>query len=162
MNRLRALALLAVAALLLASGCSPPPPPPLMVGQTWMIHARPADGATSISLLHVEADSPLGDVGFISINNAAIALPDGRRTNKIWPVAIRMDSLRASLKSHVGAATVPLAYEQHVQAWRQAVASGGAAAFTFDVPVAQALSQLEAGKLDPWASASRDKAGNAQ
>lgn len=137
------------------AACSPAPPPPVAAGQTWLVHARPADGATTVTILHIEAGTTIGDVAFVSINNAVIALPDKRQTNKIWPVAFALDALKSSLKEFQFNQGTSLGFETHVEAWKAKAASGEADRFTYKLPVAQALDLFERGETSPWAPASR-------
>ena len=82
---------------LVLAACSPPPPPPIAAGQTWMIAARPGDGATSTTILAIEPSTPLGTVAFVTVSNMVLTMPDKTRRSKLGPMAITFPALKASL-----------------------------------------------------------------
>jgi len=140
---------------LFISACTPPPPPALAEGQTWTVKSRPSDGATTMTLLHIEHGTPLGDIAVVSINNAVITLPDKRQANQIWTVIFTLDAVKQSLKDFQFNQGRKISWEADLEAWKQLAARGRAAEFTYTMPLAQALDAFEHGQTGPWAIAHR-------
>ena len=149
----RLFALFAFVAALCA--CTPPPPPALAEGQTWTVKSRPSDGATTVTLLHIEHGTPLGDIAIVSINNAVITLPDKRQTNGIMTVVFTLDAVKQSLKDFQFNQGREIRWQADLDAWKQLAARGRAAEFTYTMPLAQALDAFEHGQTGPWAIAHR-------
>ena len=144
-------ALICLLALLGLVSCAPPKPPELAVGQTWSVESRKGDGATTVTVLHLEPQSPAGPVAVVSVNNIVVKLPDKRSVNGIYPVFITVDALKRSTTAFEFNQTRPLPFESHLALWRDLSKGADSAKYVYTVPVKEALDLFEAGKTEPWA-----------
>jgi hypothetical protein len=136
---------------LLSVGCAPPKPPELAAGQTWSVESRKGDGATTVTVLHLESQSPVGPVAVVSVNNVVVKLPDKRTVNGIYPVFITVDALKRSVTTFEFNQTKPLPFESHLALWRDLAKGVDSSKYVYTVPVKEALDLFEAGKTEPWA-----------
>ena len=134
---------------LMLAACSAPPPPPVAAGQTWMVASQRGAGAASTTILAIEPSTPLGTVAFVIVSNMNLTLADGTRRSKLGPMAITMDALRASLREFQFHQGPDVRYAGYVEQWRMQAAQGRAEAFTYSVPIEQALDAFEHGQVLP-------------
>ena len=142
-------ALLAVVFILV--GCTPPKPPELAAGQTWSVDSRRGDGATTVTVLHLEPTSPFGPVAVVSVNNVVLKVPDKRTVNGIQPVFFTLQALKNSLTTFEVNQTRALPYESYLLRWSEVVKGDMGEKYVFSVPVKEALDMIEKGKTEPWA-----------
>ena len=132
-------------------GCAPPKPPELAVGQTWSVESRRGDGASSVTVLHIENSTPFGPVAVVSINNVVLKLPDKRTVNGIQPVFITLDALKRSITTFEANQTRKLPYESYLDRWREIVKETDGERFVFRRPIKDSLDEIESGRTEPWA-----------
>ena len=140
-----------LAALLILAGCTPPKPPELAAGQTWSVESRRGDGASSVTVLHLEPTSPFGPVAVVSINNVVLKVPHMGTVNGIQPVFFTLPALKNSLTTFEANQTRALPYESYLVRWREVVKGDVGEKYVFSVPVKEALDMIEKGKTEPWA-----------
>lgn len=121
----------------------------LTPGQIWAYDNRSGEGASTIEILHIERGTPLGDVYFVSVKALDVHRL-GRKisTTEIWPLVFTRDALTKSLRSYQWSQKVDRSYFRHLDFWLREAREGRAAERTFDVPVKEALDQLQEGRPD--------------
>ena len=132
-------------------GCAPPKPPELAAGQTWSVESRRGDGASTVSVLHIENITPFGPVAVVSINNVVLKLPDKRTVNGIQPVFVTLDALKRSITTFEANQTRKLPYESFLDRWREIVKERDGERFVFRQPIKDSLDEIESGHTEPWA-----------
>lgn len=142
---LRTLALLVI--LPIAAGCNQQRD--LAPGQIWSYDNRPGEGASTIQILHIERNTPLGDVYFVSVR-ALDVKQLGRKltTTEVWPLVFTHDALARSLRSYQWSQSVDRSYVKQLDLWLREAREGRAAERTFSIPVNEALKQIETGRPD--------------
>jgi hypothetical protein len=124
-------------------GCEQPPPPELNPGQVWSYDNRSGEGASTVLILHVEKNTPLGDVYFVSVRALDVRrLGRKIRTTEIWPLAFTRDALTASLRSRQWNQPIDRPFLKQLDFWLREARDGRAADRTFGVPVKEALDQI--------------------
>jgi hypothetical protein len=134
-------------ALCLAAGCSQQRD--LAPGQIWSYHNRPGEGASTIQILHIERNTPLGDVYFVSVRALDVKRL-GRKISatEVWPLVFTHEALARSLRSYQWSQTVDRSYVKQLDMWLREARDGRAAERTFSVPVNEALKQIESDRPD--------------
>lgn len=136
-------ALLAAGLALFAVSCGKPPD--FVAGQVWSYNTRTGEGASTVQVLHIERDTPVGDVIFVSVR-ALDARRVGRKiqSTEIWPLAFTRDALQKSVTTLQWSETVQRPYLKQLDLWWRDAREGKAAERTFSVPVKEALEEIEA------------------
>src|SRR5215470_7213968 len=143
LSRRRACSLMGVGLLFpLLSGCNRAPE--LAPGQIWSYDSRPGEGASTIQLLHIERDTPIGEVVFVSVRALDVKRL-GRRiqTTEVWPLVFTREALNRSLRSCQWTEKVNRAYLKQLDTWWLAAREGRASDRTFSVSVKDALVEIE-------------------
>jgi len=135
--------LLIVAAMACLAACQPPVRE-LAAGQVWSYDNRSGEGASTVEILHIEHGTPVGDVYFVAIR-ALNVRTTGRwlRSREIWPLVFTHDALKASLRNYQWEQKVEHTYLKQLDFWLREARAGRAAERTFNVPVKEALDQIE-------------------
>jgi len=126
----------------LLSGCNRAPE--LAPGQIWSYDSRPGEGASTIQILHIERDTPIGEVVFVSVRALDVKRL-GRRiqTTEVWPLVFTREALNRSLRSYQWTEKVNRAYLKQLDTWWLAAREGRASDRTFSVSVKDALVEIE-------------------
>jgi hypothetical protein len=134
-------------ALSLAAGCNQQRD--LAPGQIWSYDNRPGEGASTIQILHIERNTLLGDVCFVSVRALDVKRL-GRKisTTEVWPLVFTHEALARSLRSYQWSQTVDRSYVKQLDMWLREARDGRAAERTFSVPVSEALKQIESDRPD--------------
>ncbi len=121
----------------------------LAPGQIWGYDNRSGEGASTIEILHIERGTPLGEVYFVSVKALDVHRL-GRKisTTEVWPLAFTHEALIKSLRSYQWSQKVDRSYFKHLDFWLREAREGRAAERTFNVPVKEALDQIESGRPD--------------
>ena len=139
--------LVAVVAFALLSACQQSQE--LAAGQVWSYDTRSGEGASTIEILHIERGTSLGDVYFVSVRALDVRrLGRKIRATEIWPLVFTHEALAKSLRSYQWAQKVDRSYLKHLDYWLREAHAGRAAERTFNVPIKEALEQIEAGRPD--------------
>jgi hypothetical protein len=118
-------------------------------GQIWSYDNRPGEGASTIQILHIERNTPLGDVYFVSVRALDVKrLGRKIRSTEVWPLVFTHEALRRSLRSYQWSQTVDRSYLKQLDIWLREARDGRAAERTFSVPVNEALNQIESDRPD--------------
>ena len=142
-----AAALRAFFVLSLAAGCNQQRD--LAPGQIWSYDNRPGEGASTIQILHIERKTPVGDVYFVS--GRALDVKRLGRTisaSEVWPLVFTHDALTKSLRSYQWSQTADRPYLKQLDIWMREARDGRAAERTFNVPVKEALQDIESDRPD--------------
>ena len=121
----------------------------LAPGQMWAYDNRSGEGASTIEILHIERSTPLGDVYFVSVKALDVHRL-GRKisTTEVWPLVFTQEALTKSLRSFQWGQKVDRPYFKHLDFWLREAREGRAAERTFNVPVKEALDQIQSGRPD--------------
>ena len=131
----------------LAAGCNQQRD--LAPGQIWSYDNRPGEGASTIQILHIERNTPLGDVYFVSVRALDVRRLRRRiRATEVWPLVFTHDALTRSLRSYQWSQTVDRSYLKQLDIWLREARDGRAGELTFSVPVSEALNQIETDRPD--------------
>lgn len=147
----RRLSMLALASCLLAisglAGCNSQTA--VAEGQIWSYDNRAGEGASTLQILHIERETPIGEIYFVSVR-ALDAHRLGRwiHTTEIWPLVLTKDALSRSLRSYQWSEKVNRPYLKHLDSWWKDAREGHALDRTFNVPLKDALDQLQKGSPD--------------
>lgn len=121
----------------------------LAPGQIWAYDNRPGEGASTIEILHIERGTPLGDVYFVSVKALDVhRLGRKLSTTEVWPLVFTHEALSKSLRSYQWSQKVDRSYFKQLDFWLREAREGRAAERTFDVPVKEALDQIQNGRPD--------------
>lgn len=121
----------------------------LAPGQIWAYDNRPGEGASTIEILHIERGTPLGDVYFVSVKALDVhRLGRKLSTTEVWPLVFTHEALMKSLRSYQWSQKVDRSYFKQLDFWLREAREGRAAERTFNVPVKEALDQIETGRPD--------------
>lgn len=113
------------------------------VGQIWSAKGREKDPDPKLIVLKIERGEAVGDVVFIAIAGVKVCLPSGQCGDVFTPLAISKRALDRSVKEQIGRSDQLPDFEKGYQFWKDGRAKG--AAVTIDVPLAEALDQIEGG-----------------
>jgi hypothetical protein len=113
------------------------------VGQIWSAKGREKDPDPKLIVLKIERGEAVGDVVFIAIAGVKVCLPSGQCGDVFTPLAISKRALDRSVKEQIGRSDQLPDFEKGYQFWQDGRAKG--AAVTIDVPLAEALDQIEGG-----------------
>jgi hypothetical protein len=113
------------------------------VGQIWSAKGREKDPDPKLIVLKIERGEAVGDVVFIAIGGVKVCLPSGQCGDVFTPLAISKRALDRSVKEQIGRSDQLPDFEKGYQFWQDGRAKG--AAVTIDVPLAEALDQIEGG-----------------
>jgi len=113
------------------------------VGQIWSAKGREKDPDPKLIVLRIERGEAVGDVVFIAIAGVKVCLPSGQCGDVFTPLAISKRALDRSVKEQIGHSDQLPDFEKGYQFWKDGRAKG--AAVTIDVPLADALDQIEGG-----------------
>jgi hypothetical protein len=113
------------------------------VGQIWSAKGRDKDPDPKLIVLKIERGEAVGDVVFIAIAGVKVCLPSGQCGDVFTPLAISKRALDRSVKEQIGRSDQLPDFEKGYQFWQDGRAKG--AAVTIDVPLAEALDQIEGG-----------------
>jgi hypothetical protein len=121
----------------------------LAPGQIWAYDNRSGEGASTIEILHVERGTPLGDVFFVSVKALDVHRL-GRKisTTEVWPLAFTREALTKSLRTYQWSQKVDRSYFKQLDFWWREAREGRAGERTFNVPVKEALDQIQSGQPD--------------
>lgn len=121
----------------------------LAPGQIWSYDNRPGEGASTIQILHIERKTPLGDVYFVSVRALDVKRL-GRKisASEVWPLVFTHDALTKSLQRHQWSQTVDRSYFKQLDVWLREARDGRATERTFNVPVKEALQEIESDRPD--------------
>jgi len=129
-------------------GCGPKRA--LAPGQIWSYDTRSREGASTIQILHIERGTPLGDVYFVSIRALDVQrLGRKIRSTEVWPLAFTHEALTRSLTTFQWDQKVDRPYLKHLDFWLREAREGRSDQRTFNVPVKDALSEIEQEKSEP-------------
>jgi hypothetical protein len=113
------------------------------VGQIWSAKGRAKDPDPKLIVLKIERGPAIGEVVFIAVAGVKICLPSGQCGDVFTPLAISKRALDQSVKEQIGRSDQLPEFEKGYQFWKDGQAKG--AAVTIDVPLADALDQIEGG-----------------
>jgi hypothetical protein len=121
----------------------------LASGQIWAYDNRSGEGASTIEILHVERGTPLGDVYFVSVKALDVHRL-GRKisTTEVWPLVFTHEALAKSLRSYQWSQKVDRSYFKYLDFWLREARKGRASERTFNVPVKEALDEIQTGHPD--------------
>jgi hypothetical protein len=118
--------------------------PELAPGQIWSYDNRSGEGASTLQVLHIERDTPIGDVIFISVRALDVKRLGRRiRTTEVWPLVFTRSALTDSIRSLQWTEKVERSYLKQLDAWWRDAREGRAADRTFNIPVKEALMEIE-------------------
>ena len=113
------------------------------VGQIWSVTGREKDPDPKLLVLKVERGPAIGEVVFVAVSGVKICLPNGQCGDVFSPLAMSKRAVDRSVKDQVGRSDKLPDFEKGYQFWKEGRAKG--AAVTIDVPLAEALDQIEGG-----------------
>jgi hypothetical protein len=113
------------------------------VGQIWSAKGRAQDPEPKLIVLKIERVEAIGDVVFIAVAGVKVCLPSGQCGDVFTPLAISKRALDQSVKEQIGRSDQLPDFEKGYQFWKDGRTRG--AAVTIDVPLADALDQIEGG-----------------
>src|SRR3954466_11307222 len=121
----------------------------LAPGQIWAYDNRSGEGASTIEILHIEPATPLGEVYFVSVKALDVHRL-GRKisTTEVWPLAFTREALTKSLRTYQWSQKVDRSYFKQLDFWWREAREGRAGERTFNVPVKEALDQIQSGQPD--------------
>ena len=118
--------------------------PELTPGQIWSYDNRDGEGASTLQILHIERDTPIGDVMFVSVRALDVRRLGRRiRSTEVWPLVFTRDALTRSIRTLQWSEKVERSYLKYLDAWWRDAREGRAADRTFNVPVKDALMELQ-------------------
>jgi hypothetical protein len=121
----------------------------LAPGQIWGYDTRPGEGASTIQILHIERNTPVGDVYFVSVRALDVKrLGRKIRATEVWPLVFTQDALTRSLTRFQWSEKVNHSYLKQLDYWLREARDGRAAERTFSVPVKDALKDIELERPD--------------
>src|SRR2546427_488133 len=121
----------------------------LAPGQIWSYDNRAGEGASTVQILHIERGTPLGDVYFVSVRALDVQrLGRKIRTTEVWPLAFTHEALARSLRSYQWSEKVGRPYLRQLDLWLLEAREGRAIERTFNVPVKDALNQIQSDRPD--------------
>jgi hypothetical protein len=113
------------------------------VGQIWSAKGRTKDPDPKLIILKIERAPPIGEVVFIAVAGVKVCLPSGQCGDVFTPLAMSKRALDQSVKEQIGRSDQLPDFEQGYQFWKDGRAKG--APVTIEVPLADALDQIEGG-----------------
>ena len=113
------------------------------VGQIWSYRARPQDPASALMILHIDKDTPRGEVIVIRIVNVNFQSANGKMVVlELNPPPFRPAALDRSVIKITGKADKLNWNDKAYRNWRQALSEGKNVPL-YDKPVAAVVSELE-------------------
>jgi len=135
--------LLALGLALMLAACSKPAE--FAPGQIWSYKTRSGEGASTVQVLHIERDTPIGEVIFVSVRALDVKRTGRKlRTTEIWPLAFTRDALTKSVTTLQWSEKVERPYLKQLDLWWRDARDGKAAERTFGVLVSDALDEIDA------------------
>lgn len=113
------------------------------VGQIWSAKGRAKDPEPKLIVLKIERGEAVDDVVFVAVAGVKVCLPTGQCGDVFTPLAISKRALDQSVKEQIGHSDQLPDFEKGYQFWKDGRAKG--AAVTIDVPLAEALDEIEGG-----------------